>query len=437
MNRDSQYLVLGAGISGLFAARALQERGVGYSLIESCPKAGGLTRTVNVDDFCFDYTGHLLHLSRYEAPSAIPFARLNDDDWQRVSRRSVCYMGGELVPAPVQYHLGDLPQPLRSACIDSYSRRPRASASDVTSFRDFVVQGFGQALSDAFLIPQNEKSLATSLEKLSKSAVKRFFPPPTEERVRLGMTPGQIAPPEYNSRFWYPKQGGIERLFAGVADSLTDLHLLQPVERIDLERRIVRTATGDDWPYEQMLTSLPLKRFCEMTNDAALARAAAALSHSSTVVFNLGIRGEIAGPLRDVHWIYVPDRDLPFYRVGIYSNMTSGMAPPGYTSMYVEVGVPSETLDDTDIATQLYPRVIDALAKLGWVNPSEIACCVTHLIRCAYVHHSHAHADATALIFDRLGGCGVHPIGRYGTWDYISMEDSIHSALETVERLFS
>lgn len=419
----------------MFAARALQNGGADYALLESCPSLGGLTRTISVDDFCFDYTGHLLHLSRYESPSGIPFAGLSDNDWQRITRRSACLLGGQLVPAPVQYNLSSLPEPLRTECIRSYEDRPRSDGADPVSFRDYLIQGFGRKLSDEFLIPQNEKTWATSLDRLSRSAVKRFFPAPLDDRVRQGMMPGKSASDEYNSRFWYPRLGGIERLFTGVAASLTRAHALQPVQHVDLDRRTATTASGATWRWQHLLTSMPLKSFCERTNDADLVAAGRNLTHSSTVVFNLGIRGPIGDALRDTHWVYVPDRSLPFYRVGIYSNMTTGMAPPGCAALYVECGLAPEQLDKTHVATDLYPRVIRSLEELSWVRSADIACCVTHLIRCAYVHHTHDHADTVGWILDRLARHDVHPIGRYGTWDYISMEDSIHSAVECAGRL--
>ena len=60
----NKFVVLGAGISGLTAARVLKEAGQSGTVLEACPAAGGLSRTVKVNEFCFDYTGHFLHLAR-------------------------------------------------------------------------------------------------------------------------------------------------------------------------------------------------------------------------------------------------------------------------------------------------------------------------------------------------------------------------------------
>ncbi len=431
-SHQQQTLVLGGGISGLAAARALQERGDDTVVLEACPSAGGLTRTVRVGEFCFDYTGHLLHLSRYGAPSGVPYAALEDDQWQRIDRRSFCYMGGRLVPAPVQYHMGDLPEPKRQASIQSYERRPPLPPVGQATFRDFVTSGFGEYLAEQFLIPQNVKTMAIDLGRLSLHAIKRFFPPPDEDRVRRGMVPSAPAAPEYNSQFWYPKIGGIERLVVGLAGGVKHVELLQEMRHIDLPSRMLTTSGGRRWRWSKLFSSIPLKTLCEKSNDPLLRDAARRLSHSSTIAINLGLRGELAPELAEAHWIYVPDRAIPFYRVGFYSNISRGMCPPGHASLYVEVGTPGDRIDEVDVAGDLQPRVLQSLRDLGWVRFDAIACVVTHVMRCAYVHHTPEREAAVAAILHRLAEFDVHPIGRYGLWDYMSMEDSIHSAIEQV-----
>ncbi len=111
------------------------------------------------------------------------------------------------------------------------------------------------------------------------------------------------------------------------------------------------------------------------------------------------------------------------------------MCPPGCSSLYVEVGVPGAEIDRVNSINTIQPGVIKALARLGWVQPETITCSVVHVIRCAYVHHTFERERVIEQIFKRLQSFDIYPIGRYGLWDYISMEDSIVSAMETVKKL--
>jgi protoporphyrinogen oxidase len=427
-----KWLVAGGGISGLAAAQCLQANNRDYLLLERCPALGGLTRTTQVEDFCFDYTGHFLHLRRFGSPSKIPYAHLKDEDWATVERKSYFLAGGRLIEAPIQYHLGELPDDLRKECEGSYDSRPKAEG-DITGFREFIISGFGQAVADRFLIPQNEKTMATPLGRLSTGAVKRFFPAPDEQKIRDGFANRGAKAAEYNSTFWYPKRGGIDVLTRGLARGLKSAATNEEITGIDLGRREVSTSAGRRIEWERMFPSIPLKRLCELTGDALLSTAARKLSHSSTISFNFGIRGKLPSELKDAHWVYVPDREIPFYRFGCYSNISPAMCSNGYSAVYVEVGVPGEDIDRVDIVSKLQAEVVAALEKLGWVRSEDIVCAVTHVIRCAYVHHTPERDQLVQEILERLETSGIHPMGRYGLWDYVGMEDSISSALTTVE----
>lgn len=426
-------VVLGGGISGLTAARTLQQQGRDFLLLERCPTLGGLTRTIGVGEFCFDYTGHFLHLSRYPTPEDIPYANLKNDEWVRVDRRSSCYVAGKLVTAPIQYNLAELPPDLFQKCVESYNVRPDLAGNGNATFRDYIISGFGQTLADIFLIPQNEKTMAIGLDRLSKNAVRRFFPPPDEELVRKGMrsraNPGTTG---YNSAFWYPKVGGIGRLVQGLQSGVKNLALPQDVVSINLRDRTLCTGDNNAIAWDAVFSSIPLKSLCEMTDDRDLKSAAANLSYSSTVSFSIGIEGRLHPDFENIHWLYVPDRAIPFYRVGFFSNIGKGMATTGHNAIYVEVGLPSEAVGQTNLVDDLQPRVLRSLEDLGWVDSRKIVCVVAHVISHAYIHHTPQRDSAVDTILSRLRDYSIHPIGRYGLWDYTSMEDSMESARSAV-----
>src|ERR1700723_218983 len=286
-------IVIGGGISGLTAARTLQQRGREFILLERCPTLGGLTRTVEVGEFCFDYTGHFLHLSRYPTPADIPFAGLDNQDWIQVNRKSCCFVGEKLITAPIQYNLGELPSSILAECVESYEKRPTKVEQENVSFRDYIVNGFGERLADLFLIPQNEKTMAISLDRLSDNAVRRFFPVPDEALVRNGMRIGSRNTFGYNASFWYPKTGGIGHLVEGLRNGVENCMVNQNVAAIDLKFKTLVTTTGDTYRWNALFSSMPLKGLCQITGDEELIARARELSHSSTISFNIGLRGAL------------------------------------------------------------------------------------------------------------------------------------------------
>lgn len=436
MTIESQCVILGGGIAGLAAARSLRDRGYSCLLFERCPTYGGLTRTVEVGEFCFDYTGHFLHLDKCRSPSEIPFAGLSDDDWFQVERKSYGYLKGRLITAPVQYHLGELSPDDLAECVKSYHGRPEAPQGKDLSFRDYIISGFGEYLADLFLIPQNEKTMATSLDRLSSSAVKRFFPRPDEQKILEGIEGTAGDESGYNAMFWYPKIGGIGRLVRGLSQGLDEAAISnEEIIEIDLRKRFLKTASGRTCHWDVLFSSIPLPVLCRATKDDVLTPAADELTYSTTISFNLGLRGSVDERLRDAHWIYLPDRSEPCYRVGFYSNISGGSCASGFSTAYAEVGLPGGSEDVVSVARSLQSEVLASLEKLGWIYAQDVVCVVAHVIPHAYVHFTPRREELMPMIRSRLEQHGVHLIGRYGLWDYISMEDAILSAISKSEEV--
>ena len=69
------------------------------------------------------------------------------------------------------------------------------------------------------------------------------------------------------------------------------------------------------------------------TDSSLLAAAADNLRCNSVVNFNFGINRP---DLSDKHWIYFPEKEYPFYRLGFGHNFSEHMTPPDCSSLYGE-----------------------------------------------------------------------------------------------------
>jgi protoporphyrinogen oxidase len=431
MKQKADVVIIGAGISGCAAAQELQANGIDYLLLEQNVEPGGLTRSISVGDAHFDYTGHYLHLSKYKSPAEIPYAKQNDEDWQIIERKSVVYVEGEIVPAPLQYNLAALPDHVRRACIESYRNRP--PMTNTHSLKDYLLSGFGSEICRLFLFPYNEKQIASSLDNFSTEAITRFFPCPDENKIEKGFIEQDTQPTYgYNRNFWYPKNEGIGLLARGLANGLADLHTSCNVERIDIENKRLYSSQGEI-EYNRLVSSMSLKGLCLATDDSALQSHAISLKHNRVLCLNLRINSHFHKDFEGCHWIYVPDKSVPFYRVGFYSRFKHSFVSSGKTAMYIEVALgddePLPGLND------ILDDVFTSLENLGWISGVNCDVIAANWIDCAYIHFNRDRKNTLKQIFDILKTKDIHPIGRYGLWDYISMEDSIFSSVEVAKKL--
>jgi protoporphyrinogen oxidase len=166
-----------------------------------------------------------------------------------------------------------------------------------------------------------------------------------------------------------------------------------------------------------------------LTTHPALRSLADSLGYTRVLCLNLLIQGSMPEIFQGCHWIYVPQREIPFYRLGIYSHIAPHIHPKGMTALYVEVAASHNA--PVPVMGALLDDIFSSLDRLGWVHRSQCAIVTANWIECAYVHFDHARKKTVSEIFGILKKHDVHPIGRYGLWDYISMEDSILSGVET------
>jgi protoporphyrinogen oxidase len=143
---------------------------------------------------------------------------------------------------------------------------------------------------------------------------------------------------------------------------------------------------------------------------------------------NLGVERDLG----DRHWIYFPEAEWAFYRVGFPHNFSPAQAPAGCGSLYAEVSYsPSRPLN-----RNIDSRIKLQLQQVGILKESDkiLAECALD-IPCAYVIYDHHYRRCVPPLKKFLREQGIYPIGRYGAWEYGSMEDALRQGMEIAEEI--
>jgi protoporphyrinogen oxidase len=416
------FLVVGAGVSGLAAAAAL--RGQHVLVIEADREIGGYCKTIHRDGFVWDYSGHFFHFKHPEIEHWLR-ARM-PGSVRTVQRRSFIDYHGQRVDFPFQKNIHQLPRAEFIECLyDLYfadlARREGKLAPE-HSFKDMLYARFGRGISEKFLVPYNEKLYACDLGRLDKDAMGRFFPHAQLTDVIRNMREPDNA--GYNATFTYPEGGAIEYVRALASETPGDaISCDEALVSIDLATRTAKTSKRNI-QFGHLISSMPFNRLLAMSG---LAHDASAFSWNKVCVFNLGF--DRKGPT-EPHWMYYPSRDLVFYRVGFYDNIFDAER----MSLYVEVGLAAS--DQPDVAG-LRERVLADLRKVGLVHDHALVAEHHVVMDPAYVHITQRSLAEVTRTRRELGNQRVHSIGRYGGWTYCSIEDNIVEARELVSQLMA
>ena len=414
-----QHLVIGAGISGLAYANAVLDLDPASSVlvVERDDEPGGLCKTVRQDGFVWDYSGHYFHFRHPEIAEWL-FDRMPPDvEVHEIERRSEVYHRGTRVDFPFQSNIHQLPRDEFMSCYRDWQERGVLRASDLGvepgSLKELAYQRFGRGIAERFFIPYNEKLYATDLNALDQHALGRFLPQVDLERVLGGPSAPEVK--TYNHTFSYSSGGAISYIQALLRDlPERALSLGEDVISIDPEKRIAVT-TKRTLRFDFLVSSAPLPSLLSTCGEAVDREI---WNWNKVLVFNLGFDGK--GP-EAVHWIYYPDRDIRFYRVGFYDNLIEG----DRMSLYVEVGTRRDAELDTDAELEIVMR---DLSRVGVVEDQSLVSRHSVVLDPAYVHISRRSDEAKSSALNRLAEKSIFSIGRYGAWTYCSIEDNIVEA---------
>ena len=419
-------VVAGAGLTGLSAAYHLQdERDV--VVFEKEDRPGGLCRSVVKDGFTFDLTGHLLHLKRPEIIALVE-RLIPPERFERIDRKAFIYSHGTFTPYPFQVNTHGLPPEVIAECLTGFVEAmgrgtPGPEEMAGFSFKEWILRTFGSGIARHFMIPYNEKLWLTDLDDLTCDWVSWAIPRPSLEEVIRGALGISRRAFGYNPSFLYPREGGIQILPRALADQVREIRCGTSIVRIDSVRRTVTTDAGDELPYDRLVSTMPLPRLLRITDGlpAWAAQAASGLRHTAVINLNIGVDRPVEP---DRHWVYFPEKEFVFYRAGFPASFTRAAAPEGCSSIYLEIAArPGETLDED----RLFEQAREGLLRAGILRRSDrIVCRVAFTIDPAYVIYDENRRTRLPGLFDELSSRGIHSIGRYGSWYYNSMEDSIH-----------
>jgi protoporphyrinogen oxidase len=414
-------LIVGAGVSGL--ATAAFSPDPDYLILEADREIGGYCKTVKKAGFVWDYSGHFFHFKHPEIEEWLR-QRMAGQAVRVVNKRSFVSYKGRLIDFPFQKNIHQLPQDEFIDCLHDlfFARAPAALTGAAppppeTSFAQMLYGRFGRSIAEKFLIPYNEKLYACDLGTLDRDAMGRFFPHADLVDIIRNMKAPDNA--SYNATFTYPEGGAIEYVKA-LASAVRPAAIAtgEPLVALDLARKVARTPRREI-AFERLVSSIPFNRLVAMTG---LPHDPATFTWNKVLVFNLGF--DRKGP-RDVHWIYYPDRERVFYRIGFYDNIFDG----DRMSLYVEIGFPAGATVDV-AATRA--RVLEDLRREGLVTDHQLVAEHSVVMDPAYVHITQASLAEHRRLTGELTAHGVHSIGRYGGWTYCSIEDNIVEARRLV-----
>ncbi|HEY9247352.1 MAG TPA: FAD-dependent oxidoreductase, partial [Candidatus Methanoperedens sp.] len=254
--------------------------------------------------------------------------------------------------------------------------------------------------------------------------------PPVEDVIKSAIgieTEGYT----HQAVFNYPKKGGIEAMVRAIGAPIKNkIHTGFSVSSIREDGGMFIIGDGSrSFTAEKCISTIPLQDLlkCMDCVPEHVQTSCNDLKFNSLACVLLGINGEVP----DISWLYVHEKELGlFNRISFPSNYSPDVAPPGHSSILVEItyhgGDEASSMPDRD----LIDHVVTSLENMKIIKSrKDITYKSMTRQKYAYVIYDLDYLKNIAIVKDFCAKKGIGLVGRFSEFEYLNMDGCIRSAM--------
>jgi len=354
-------------------------------------------------------------------PVVIEFIRRFSSFRQYIRKSAVYFSKKDLyVPYPIQNNLYYLGKDIARKAIREMTNRPESTPS---TLEEWLEINFGKTLLELFFAPFHEMYTAGLWTSIAPQDP--YKSPVNISAAVKGAEGRNNSEVGYNTTYLYPEKG-LNSLISGISASC-DISYGHRAVKIDTDKNEVMFENGNGCKYRNLISTAPLNFALEM---AGIEIDEDPPEYTSVLVLNIGaVKG---GRCPEHHWLYIPDSDSGFHRVGFYSNVDDSFLPfdsrkdNEKVSIYVETAYRNGEKPSDEEINHYTASVLNELKKWGFIDTVETV--DPTWIDVAYTW-SQPGSNWRNTALNELQKRNIYQIGRYGRWVFQGIADSIKDGL--------
>ena len=404
------YLIIGAGVTGITLSKYLRKSGVDNILVlekEDCP--GGLCKTEIINGHTLDIGGgHFFHTKHQEIFDYV-FSLLPKDEFNYYDRVSKIKIGDVTIDYPIESNIWQMPIDDQIEYLISVVRNGEAlGVGEPSNYEEWIRWKLGNKVCDEYMIPYNEKLWGVSPSEMDIDWLYKIPRVNVDEVLRYCLERKQdVTKFPAHIHFYYPKKGGFGSIISAIAkDEMKYIRLSEKVNRmVYIDGHWV---INDTYEAKNVINTTPWNDLYE-----AFGRPQKIEDDIRKIRYNRIVVSLYEHEYdHDWHWRYVPDEKLAHHREFYIGNFAEDSKDDG---IYLETGI--KRFDEK---------------KASFEGKSPVANFETDA---AYPIPVVGHAKAIKNILEYYEPMHLYGVGRWGQHEYQNADVSMHEAIKLVQRL--
>lgn len=409
--------IVGAGISGLTAARVLKERGYNTTIFEKKDRPGGLIQCDVVDNNLFHKVGGHVFNAKDKIVNDWFWKHFNkDEEFIKADRNAKIWLRGKLIGYPLENHLYSMDEQTVHAVIRDLLEIQKNAVKDPWSYSDFgafLKGNFGPTLYELYFQPYNSKIWKTDLSTVPMHWLEGKLPMPNIQEIVTTNIARKGEQGMVHSTFFYPKRGGSQFIVDRLSEGLS-VKRHAAVTRI--ERRNQKWSVNGEEGFDIIVYTGDVRTLPSILSDDTLSASINGYEKELSQLRANGTSNMLCHTDKtDLSWLYLPDSTLLCHRIIYTGNFSPANNAPGQRpTCVVEF---SGKADEQTMLDQikLLPGNLTPIARNYEAN--------------SYVIQNKNTRDVISGLQKILNPSNFYLTGRFAEWEYYNMDKAILSCL--------
>ncbi len=315
------YIVLGAGITGLTLLKKLKEKGYNNILgIEREKEAGGLCRTFYVDGHACDIGGHFFQTEFPEVEEFV-FSHFSKEKMYQINPRiSKINIYGIDIDYPLEANLWQLPVEKQVEYLISIVRNGEALGKpEPKNYEEWIRWKLGDKVCDEYLIPYNSKLWGVPSDEMDVDWLHKIPRIEVEEILKNSLSHTQdVEKYPAHIRPYYPKSGGYGRVIEAIAADINKyIKFNTKVTKLIYDKNEKVWIVNDEFKAKNIINSTPWTDLYNALGSPVEIQEQIQKIKYNKLVISLFETDENPTPY---HWRYIPDLKEQHHREFFISN---------------------------------------------------------------------------------------------------------------------